>query len=720
MKLSELPLPENVISLYQEMGISTLYPPQERAMGPVLAGRNVVVAVPTASGKSLIAYLAIAKGFVEGKKSVYIVPLRALATEKYDDLKILEKIGARVGISIGDYDTRDEKLSSYDIVIMTSEKADALMRHRNEFMESVQIVVADEVHLLADGDRGPTMEILLTNFLLRKDVQIIALSATVQNSKELADWLGAEHISMDWRPVVLKEGIFCSNMIFYKDGTHREFIPTSEPLVSLACECIRNGGQVLIFTNTRKGSELTAKNLGKFVKKEIDEETLARLKKIAEEIKEADNECTSAHQSLASCIIHGCAYHNASLTNNTRRIVENAFRAGYIKCIVATPTLAAGINLPARRVVIKEVWRYADYGRRNLPVMEIKQMCGRAGRPKYDREGEALIIAKDPTQMEELYNRYILGDVEDVSSKLALLSALRKHVLALIATKRVSNLKSLYDFIAKTFLAHQGNLHALEGTLNEVISFLLNEEFVKMESDEFIPTLFGERTSELYIDPVSAVIFRDSMMKKRELTNVGVFHVISLAPDMEPITLKKKDSLWLDTFYQEWERFLLLSPDDGGEEQFYYSGLKTAAFLHDWVNEVSEDIIIKNYDIGPGDVRNRIELAEWLLHAYRELAKIFSPAWFRPLDQMIVQVKYGIKPELIPLVEIPEIGRVRARNLFKAGIRNLDDIRNANLDFLANIDGIGKKLSVKLKEYAGAGNTQEKKHVCGSVTLDSF
>lgn len=717
--IQELDLPDEVKQLFLEQGISGLYPPQELAIEPVLKSKNVVVAVPTASGKSLIAYLAIAKGFLEGKKSVYIVPLRALANEKYEDLKIFEKIGAKVGISTGDYDAADENLEKMDIVVMTAEKADALMRHHNQLMEEVKIVVADEVHLLADSERGPTMEVLLTNFLLRKDVQIVALSATVSNSAELAEWLNGEHISMDWRPVVLREAVFCRNVLFYRDGTHREVTPVSDPVVSLTTECIRNGGQILIFTNTRKSSETTAKNLCKVVKKELDEDTLTKLKRIAEEIREADNETTSAHESLVACVLNGCAYHNASLTNNTRKIVEQNFRKGFIKCIAATPTLAAGINLPARRVVVKEVWRYSSFGKTGLPVMEVKQMCGRAGRPKYDREGEAILLAKNLEHMEELFKKYINGEIENVESNLSSVSAMRKHVLALIASGRVKNLQQLEDFISHTFLAYQGNIQSLDTVLKDVINFLLSEEFVRFDDWNLQPTLFGIRTSELYIDPVSAVIFRNSMLKRNPLSTVAVFHTISLSPDMETIITRKKDSLWLEDFLQEWEHLLFITPDDGIEDVYYHNAIKTAAFLHDWINEVPEDAIIKKYDIGPGDIHNKIELAEWLIHAYRELSRLFAQAWFMPLDRLLVQVKYGIKQELLPLVELPEIGRVRARNLYRAGIRTKEDLKNASLEFLASIDGIGKKLSLRLKDYVEP-KPKEKKKMSGQSTLYSF
>ncbi|MCK5309514.1 MAG: DEAD/DEAH box helicase, partial [Thermoplasmata archaeon] len=222
MKLADVDMDKKIIDIISSKGIEELYPPQAEALEHVLAGKSTVIAVPTASGKSLIAYLGILKKVLEGKKALYIVPLRALATEKYDELKEFECLGLKVGKTVGDFDAPEPELKKLDIIIATSERADSLLRHRSDWMYEIEVVVADEVHLINDNTRGPTMEITLVKLKeLNPKMQFIALSATIRNSIELADWLEAKHVKSDWRPVDLKEGIFLQDKIHFSDGTKK-------------------------------------------------------------------------------------------------------------------------------------------------------------------------------------------------------------------------------------------------------------------------------------------------------------------------------------------------------------------------------------------------------------------------------------------------------------------------------------------------------------------
>jgi len=180
MKFEELDLEPAVVDSLRRQGYSDLYPPQEDALPAALEGKSIVLAVPTASGKSLVAYLSIVSAVLKGRKAVYIVPLRALASEKYEDLKKFEDLGVRVALSIGDYDAEDQNLERFDVIVATSEKIDSLLRHRASWLEQVSVVVADEIHLMNDPNRGPTLEVTLTKFkMINPHAQIIALSATV-------------------------------------------------------------------------------------------------------------------------------------------------------------------------------------------------------------------------------------------------------------------------------------------------------------------------------------------------------------------------------------------------------------------------------------------------------------------------------------------------------------------------------------------------------------
>ena len=202
-----------------EKEITTLRPAQEKSIEKgLLDGKNLLVCTPTASGKTLIAELAALKSVIEGKgKAVYIVPLKALASEKYRDFKRRYDKVAKIGLSIGDIDSSDPFLADYDLIVCTAEKMDSLLRHHAPWVSNISVVIVDEIHLLNDQERGPTLEILLTILKkLLKNVQIIGLSATIGNAEELAEWLGADLVIDDWRPVVLQKGIYFDGKIeFY-------------------------------------------------------------------------------------------------------------------------------------------------------------------------------------------------------------------------------------------------------------------------------------------------------------------------------------------------------------------------------------------------------------------------------------------------------------------------------------------------------------------------
>ena len=267
-------VPESVKEMVLRSGIAELYPPQKEAVeAGVLEGRNLVLASPTASGKTLIAELCGLKHVLEKKgKVVYLSPLRALANEKHDEFKKYTSIrktnGKRVsvGISTGDYDSGDSWLGRYDIIVTTNEKADSLLRHRIKWMDDISLVVADEVHLLNDGDRGPTLEIVLARLMqVNPAIQVLALSATINNVAEIAGWLNAKYVVTEWRPICLKEGVLLHDEIQYKDGDARKIESnTRDATTNLVLNIIKTGGQALVFASTRKSSVSLAKKTSQF------------------------------------------------------------------------------------------------------------------------------------------------------------------------------------------------------------------------------------------------------------------------------------------------------------------------------------------------------------------------------------------------------------------------------------------------------------------------
>jgi helicase len=226
MQLNEIKnkINQDMYKVLEDNNIKELRPCQEKAINSgLLDFKSLLICTPTASGKTLIAEMAALENITSGKgKTVYIVPLKALATEKYKSFKQKYSHLIKIGISIGDMDSNDSYLANYDLIICTAEKFDSLIRHHTPWLKYVSCLIIDEVHLLNDPNRGPTVEIIITLIKhIIKNIQIIALSATIGNPEQLADWLKSELIIDTWRPVELKHGIYSEGKIEYNNNNNQ-------------------------------------------------------------------------------------------------------------------------------------------------------------------------------------------------------------------------------------------------------------------------------------------------------------------------------------------------------------------------------------------------------------------------------------------------------------------------------------------------------------------
>ncbi len=642
------------VQVLKEEGIEELFPPQAEAIKLIFSRKNLLLAMPTASGKTLLAELAMVREAIDGGKSLYTVPLRALAVEKYESFKKWEKIGLRVGVSIGDYESTDEHLAECDIIVTTNEKADSLIRNRTGWMRNVSCLVVDEIHLLDSEKRGPTLEILISKLRrMNRGVRIIGLSATAPNVDEVADWLDAEYYESEWRPVPLFEGLLCNNVLEIDGKT----VKTSfEKLVE---ECVAEGGGTLVFESTRRGAERIAEKLVKIAGKHVEPNT--DLKKAL--LEENDGEMS---RRLAECAEKGVAFHHAGLLNGQRKLIEDAFRQGLIKVVVATPTLAAGVNLPARRVIIRSIYRFDGYSRR-IKVSEYKQMSGRAGRPGMDEYGES-IVCVNARDREMVRRRYILGKPERITSKLGAETHLRFHSLSIISDGYASTIEDLEEFFSDTFFFKQNEI-SLSYELERIVRQLENWGMI-VDRGGLSPTKLGMLVSRLYIDPLTGFIFHD-VLSREKLTDVGALHLICRTPDMERLNIRKTDG-WVEEEAFRLRKELTYYPSEfSAEYDWFLSEVKTALCLKDWIDEMDEDEICLKYSIAPGDLRRIVETAEWLCNAMTRIAEEIGNTSVAGLTD---RIKYGVRAELLELIRIRYIGRVRARKLYNAGIRTPEDI----------------------------------------------
>jgi len=718
LRVEDLPAPDQAKQVIISSGITELYPPQEEAVkAGALEGRNLVLASPTASGKTLVAELCALKHVLEKDGKVfYLTPLRALANEKYTEFKkytaIKKKNGRKIslGISTGDFDSSDPWLERYDIIITTNEKADSLLRHRAKWMDEISLVIADEVHLLNDAERGPTLEVVLARLMqINPDSQLLALSATVKNAEEAAGWLKAESITTEWRPVVLKEGVLLHNEAQFKDGSALKIEKYSaNPAMNLALYTIKTGGQALIFAATRKSSVGLAKKAGSEVETLLSKPLRRSLKRLAEEVSAA-GERTRISDLLAELVKRGAAFHHAGLGGAHRRLIENAFREGKIKVLTATPTLAFGVNLPARMVVIHDYRRYEPgYGYYPITVLEYKQMSGRAGRPRYDKIGESVLIAKTEDERDYLMESYVLAQPERIWSKLAVERILRGHVLATIAADFAHTEQGIYDFFGKTFYAYQYDPRAIKAVIVKILKFLYDEKMIEVSGDDIYATRFGRRISELYIDPVSGVVIRDALQKRAPiLTDLSFLHLIAHTPDMFPRLRPYSQEIdELALFVDQHRSQFMFDVPDQWEDRIAYEDFlgeaKTAWVLQAWIEETTEEQMIEQFRVQPGDLYRVIESARWLLHATHELGRLLGhKGLLRLLDRVMERVEKGVKAELLPLVRLEGIGRVRARILYNANLKTLEDLKKAPVEQLTRLPLIGPKLAKKIKDQVG-------------------
>ena len=719
MKVEKIPLSSEIIEILKEHEISELYPPQAEALPNVLKGENMVLSIPTASGKSLVAYLGIVNRLIQERgKALYVVPLKALAREKYEELKLFEKLGLKVGISTGDLDDSDPRLARFDIIVCTSEKADSLLRHKISWMDKIKVLVIDEIHLIHDSSRGPTLEVIISHFkALNPKTQIIALSATIKNATELSIWLNAKLVQSDWRPVTLREGVYYKDIIKFDDGkTEKIDSAIKKPVEQLVEESIINGGQVLVFVNTRRSTVSMANKLTSIIDKNLSKKDQSNLKKLMSSTKKQLSEKTSVDDKLFSCIEKGVAFHNAGLSSVQRRTVEQGFKNRIIKCIVATPTLAAGINIPAQRVIIRDLWRYdPNFGMHPIPIFEYKQQAGRAGRPRYDKFGEAIAIAKTDAQREEIFNNYIMSDTEPIFSKLGNQAALRTHLLAAISTNFVDSMNGIYGFIDSTFYSYQSETFALKDQIDEAISFLEQNEFIeRINKDKFMSTLFGNRTSSLYIDPLSALLLKKSLEKScdKNAEPLSFIHAVCATPDVRSLYLRSGDT-WVEEKAEKNKSVFLLDPPGLSNEEYewFLSDLKTASLVEDWISEIHEDMIVTKYNVGPGDIHNTVETVQWLLHASREFARMYNFECVSDISDLMLRVQYGCKKELLNLVSLKNIGRVRARALFNEGFKTVGDLRGIPLQRIAQVKTIGEGVAKSIKTQIGESDKGEDKEL---------
>ncbi|MBW3011043.1 hypothetical protein KY326_02400 [Candidatus Woesearchaeota archaeon] len=515
---------------------------------------------------------------------------------------------------------------------------------------------------------------------------------------------------------------------------------TKNPAIDLALDTIKIKKQALVFVNSKRSAEKTAEDIAKAIK-----QTAPEYEKLSHDLLHAISRPTKQCERLAYCAKKGVVFHHAGLLAKQREIIENSFRSGLIKIICCTPTLAYGVDTPAFRAIVKDIKRYTGRGMNYIPVMEYHQICGRCGRPGKEDFGEAITIVGSPKEQDKIVKDYIFGDPEPILSKLAVEPVLRFSLLSLIATDFTPTIKDTFEFFSRTFWAYQ--FQDMD-KIHEIILRMLNElnefEFINIEgkkkestkkktkqkaesdfvsADELYeedvgldaklePTLLGKRIAELYIDPLTAykyIVDMKKAAKRKKITDLALIFMICSALELRPmLSVKQSEFDRISVELSSSEQELFEKMPEIYEDEYYdvLSRFKTSLLLKAWIEEKSEDYILKEFNIRPGELHVKVNNADWLIYSADELCRILNLSPLKKeLKRLRMRVKYGAKAELLTLIQLENIGRVRARKLYRAGLTDLGKLKKVDIDTLSRI--LGRKVAISVKEQLGQ-KVQEK------------
>ena len=487
---------------------------------------------------------------------------------------------------------------------------------------------------------------------------------------------------------------------------------SEEGIVNLAIDTIGRNKQALIFVSTKSGAEATAEKIAKKLKENRN------LLEISEKLLHALPRPTRQCEKLAKAARKGIVFHHSGLHHHQREVIEDSFRAGKIRIICCTPTLAAGVDLPAFRTILKDLKRYnGRWGMSWIPVLEYQQMCGRAGRPGKEDFGEAITIALTEDDKKEIYEKYVTGEVEPIYSKLAVEPVLRTYILSLIATEIVSSKKKLIDFFKKTFWAQQyKDMDKLARIIVKMTSLLGDFEFIEtkgkkesdfisasdIEDDRLVATPLGKRVAELYIDPITANNLIGGIKKAgKKPSAFALLQLISHQLELRPRLRMRKNDYEMVSGKIVQEELLANEPAIYDPEYAdFLDSVKTALFLEDWINEKTEEDILERFNVRPGEIKAKTDSTDWLLYSMEELARMVQrQELIKEIAKLRIRINHGVKEDVIPLLLLKGIGRVKARKLFANKIRDLKDLKETNFSALAQI--IGAKTAAGVKEQLG-------------------
>ncbi|CDY23339.1 BnaA08g12070D [Brassica napus] len=755
-------LPSEVCSVYNKKGISKLYPWQVECLqvDGVLEKRNLVYCASTSAGKSFVAeVLMLRRVITTGKMALLVLPYVSICAEKAEHLELLlEPLGKQVRSYFGNQGGGTLPKGT-SVAVCTIEKANSLINRLLEEgrLSELGIIVIDELHMVGDQHRGYLLELMLTKLRYAAGegssesssgessgnssgkidpthgLQIVGMSATMPNVGAVADWLQAALYQTEFRPVPLEEYIKVGNTIYNKKMEVVRTIPKAadmggkdpDHIIELCNEVVQEGNSVLIFCSSRKGCESTARHISKLIKKvviDVDREQ-SEFMDIQSAIDALRRSPSGVDPVLEETLPSGVAYHHAGLTVEEREIVETCYRKGLVRVLTATSTLAAGVNLPARRVI----FRQPMIGRDFLDGTRYKQMAGRAGRTGIDTKGESVLICK-PGELKRIMA--LLNEscppLESCLSEDK--NGMTHAILEVVAGGIVQTAKDIHRYVRCTLLNSTKPFQDVVKSAQDSLRWLCHRKFLEWneETKLYTTTPLGRGSFGSSLCPEESLIVLDDLLRARDgLVMASDLHLVYL---ITPINVGVEPN-W-ELYY---ERFMELSPLEqsvgnrvGVVEPFlmrmaHGATVRTlkkpqdvnkklrgeynnrhgstsskmlsdeemlrvckrffvALILSKLVQEASVSEVCEAYKVARGMVQALQENAG----RFSSMVSVFCErlGW-HDLEGLVAKlqnrVSFGVRAEIVELTSIPYIKGSRARALYKAGLRTCQAIAEASI-----------------------------------------
>ena len=647
---------------------------------------NVVASAPTASGKTALAELAICRTLREGGTALFIAPMRALTNEKEAEWDRFEELGYSVYVVTGERDLNPRRAERADILVMTPEKTDSATRKHDSprygFITDVDCVIIDEVHLLDADGRGGVLEATVSRLRRLCDPRIVALSATMPNIEDVAGWLDAPPESTfafgaEYRPVDLHSDV---RTYSHGDNAFADKYRRLYAALDIAEPHIREDGQALVFVSSRQDAvRAAAKARDEIAERDIPIGARGdyEFHNVAKELSNDD---------LRKGVPDGVAFHHAGLAKDDRNRVEQWFKDGKIQLLFSTSTLAWGVNLPARCVVIRDT-KYHDplEGDVDMSPLDILQMLGRAGRPGYDDVGYGWVICDHADA--DKYRR-LLREGKEIESRLA--EDLDAHLNAEIAMGTIGDLEDVMGWLETTFYYQRAHsepaaydLDGLRDRVRSTLSTLVDRGFVATDDELAVePTPLGSLASTYYLRLPTAARF-GRLADRERLTVDDVLTAVAGAEEFDSVSARQAEADAVDEVLRGTDTSL----EDGHRKVLAI----LRASMDDRIPSAlrSDAWVIK---------QNALRLVA-ALHAFVD--RFAGPRAANLVARVEARLEGGVSREAVALTAIEGVGAGRAETLATGGLTTPAAVVDAGVSALTDA---GLTAGVAERIVAAAGD----------------